>query len=106
MALAEQMCLRAIDLCPHLVPEGAGIEALRVINHQVGFRPVRKDGPRVEWIPLEKELSYSAGLMDSTSMKGDKCIIHAYGFGHSGYQRSWGVAQSVMIYTIIALDLK
>jgi D-amino-acid oxidase len=39
---------RAIELCPSMVPPGAGIEALSVIRHGVGLRPMRENGIRVE----------------------------------------------------------
>src|SRR6187549_3115232 len=48
MDLAERIMKRAIAIRPELVPPGCGIEALRVIRHQVGLRPVREGGPRVE----------------------------------------------------------
>ncbi|OTA24441.1 hypothetical protein BTJ68_12858 [Hortaea werneckii EXF-2000] len=46
--LAVRIMKRAIELCPDLVPKGKGIEALSVIRHGVGLRPMRHEGIRVE----------------------------------------------------------
>ncbi|KAI6863811.1 FAD dependent oxidoreductase [Hortaea werneckii] len=46
--LAVRIMKRAIELCPDLVPQGKGIEALSVIRHGVGLRPMRHEGIRVE----------------------------------------------------------
>ncbi|KAF2968049.1 hypothetical protein GQX73_g5530 [Xylaria multiplex] len=50
-----------------------------VIRDIVGRRPTRKGGPRIE-----KEV-----------VRGNRCIIHAYGLGGRGYELSWGVADKV-----------
>jgi D-amino-acid oxidase len=85
MALAKRMMRRAIQIRPELVPEGAGIEALRVVRHQVGFRPFRKGGVRVE-------------IDDTDTSEQEKVgkIVHAYGLGSAGFQRSWGLAGEVL----------
>ena len=38
---------RCVEACPDLT-NGKGIEALSIIRHGVGLRPMRDDGPRVE----------------------------------------------------------
>lgn len=79
--LANRIMKRAIALRPQLVPEGAGIEALSVIRHGVGLRPMRDGGIR-----LEKEVI--------TGPDGRKVpVVHNYGHGGYGYQSSWGCAQ-------------
>ena len=70
---------RAVALCPSLVPEGAGIEALDVVRHGVGLRPMRKDGIRVE-----KEVI------------GDLPVVHNYGHAGYGYQTSYGCSEAVV----------
>lgn len=67
--LAVRIMRRAVELCPSMVPEGKGIEALSVIRHGVGLRPMRKDGIRVE-----KEV-----IAGSDGRKVP--IIHNYGHG-------------------------
>ena len=79
MDLAERIMKRAIKVCPHLVPPNSGIEALRVIRHQVGLRPVRPDGPRIETETISDEL-------------GNLRIVHCYGAGGFGFQSSYGMA--------------
>jgi len=68
---------RCVDLCPQLT-QGKGIEALSVIRHGVGLRPMRKDGLRVE-----KEKIANVW------------VVHNYGHGGYGYQSSYGCATEV-----------
>lgn len=74
--LSIRIMKRAVELCPQLVPEGKGIEALSIIRQGVGLRPLRKDGPRVE----------------GDVVKGVK-VVHNYGHGGYGYQTSYGAAR-------------
>lgn len=80
--LANRIMKRAVELCPNLVPEGKGVEALSVIRHGVGLRPMRKDGIRIE-----KETITGA---DGRQVK----VVHNYGHGGYGYQTSFGCAQA------------
>lgn len=66
---------RAVDLCPALTG-GRGIEHLSVIRHQVGLRPLRLSGTRLEKEEIE-------GVW----------TVHNYGHGGYGYQSSYGCAQ-------------
>ncbi|OCL13599.1 FAD dependent oxidoreductase [Glonium stellatum] len=72
--LALRIMKRCVDLCPQLTG-GKGIEALSIIRHGVGLRPMRKDGPRVE-----KEKIANVW------------VVHNYGHGGYGYQSSYGSA--------------
>lgn len=76
--LATRIMKRSVEMCPALTG-GKGIEALSVVRHSVGLRPVRDGGPRVE----------------AEMLKGQK-IVHAYGHGGGGYQASWGTAERVV----------
>jgi len=76
--LAVRIMSRAIALCPALT-NGKGIEALDIIRHGVGLRPLRKGGVR-----LEKE------------RVGDTWVVHNYGHGGFGYQSSYGCAGKVV----------
>lgn len=83
-SLALRIMTRAIKLCPDLVPEGKGVEALSVIRHGVGLRPMRSNGIR-----LEKETI--------SNDDGEKVnVVHNYGHGGAGYQTSYGVAAIVI----------
>jgi len=81
--LAIRIMKRAIELCPELVPKGKGIEALDIIRHGVGLRPMRKDGIRIE--------------RDSVKAPNGKqlTVIHNYGHGGYGFQTSYGCSQAV-----------
>lgn len=61
---------------PELLNEDSKLDIKKV---NVGFRPFRKNGVR-----LEKE------VLDQNQ------IIHCYGFGSSGYEMSWGAAKLVV----------
>lgn len=77
-SLAVRIMQRAVRLCPQLT-NGKGIEALDVVRHGVGLRPVREGGCRVE----------------SETIDGLK-VVHNYGSGGAGYQHSWGAAKEVV----------
>jgi len=70
----------------------------RILSHNVGLRPAREGGPRVEAQfvdvpnkgPLVPELSGASTDLKTT------LVIHAYGFGTYGYQQSWGAAEEVV----------
>lgn len=83
-SLALRIISRAIKLCPQLVPEGKGVEALGVIRHGVGLRPMRSNGIRVE-----KEM-----ITDDSGQR--FIVVHNYGHGGAGYQTSYGVAKVVV----------
>ncbi len=67
---------RCVELCPALT-DGKGPEALSVIRHGVGLRPMREGGPRVEKEKID-------GLW----------VVHEYGHGGYGYQSSYGSAMA------------
>lgn len=88
-SLATRIMKRAVDLCPELVPKGKGIEALSIIRHGVGLRPMRKGSIRVE-----KE------VIDGVQ------VVHNYGHGGYGYQTSYGAAVAVERLVLEALQHK
>jgi D-amino-acid oxidase len=72
--LATRIMKRSVELCPALT-DGKGIEALSIIRHGVGLRPMRQGGPRVEKEKID-------GVW----------VVHQYGHGGYGYQASYGSA--------------
>ena len=76
--LAIRIMQRAVDLCPRLTG-GKGIEHLDVVRHNVGLRPVREGGTRIEREVIEG--------VD---------VVHLYGHGGAGYQSSYGTAQEAV----------
>ncbi|GJN87983.1 hypothetical protein Rhopal_000938-T1 [Rhodotorula paludigena] len=82
----------------------AGIE---VVRHNVGLRPGRKGGARLEaekiTLPLVRgrgdKAQLALGLGKSGAGKGEPrevTVVHAYGFLGAGYQQSWGAALEVL----------
>jgi len=67
----------------------------RIISHRVGLRPSRRGGPRVEaeWVDLPLKGDHIPHRLPLIERK--QLVIHAYGLGAAGYQRSWGVAEEV-----------
>jgi len=71
MQLAERIKQRACELEPEL----GRPEDLKVVSYNVGLRPSREGGSRVE-------LEHRRG----------KLLVHNYGASGGGYQASWGMA--------------
>lgn len=86
--LAIRIMKRAVQACPELTG-GKGIEALDVIRHAVGLRPVREGGTRIE-----KE------------RMGSLWIVHNYGAGGTGYQSSYGSAEAAVKLVRKALEVQ
>lgn len=82
--LSIRIMKRAIALCPQLVPEGKGIEALDVVRHGVGLRPMRKDGIRIE-----REVVRGP---DGEGV----AVVHNYGHAGYGYQTAFGCSEAVV----------
>jgi D-amino-acid oxidase len=75
---ALRIMKRAVEICPQLTG-GKGIEALSVIRHGVGLRPLRRDGVRIEKEKI-----------------GGVWVVHNYGHGGWGYQGSYGCAEGAV----------
>lgn len=107
---ARNIWNRCLELEPAL-----SNEETKILGHNVGLRPARRGGPRIEaeWfkLPLESEF---LPLPDPSVEKYNFLVIHAYGFGYvvwsrrrllrvteytlsspAGYQGSWGAAEEV-----------
>lgn len=76
--LAVRIMKRCIELCPRLTG-GKEIDALSVIRHGVGLRPLREAGPRIEKEKIQ-----------------DVWVVHQYGHGGAGYQASYGSAKAAL----------
>ncbi|KAG0700672.1 hypothetical protein DFH29DRAFT_930896 [Suillus ampliporus] len=91
------------DRCAALAPCLKGAES-RIMKHNVGLRPAREGGPRVELERIALPLQSTHGLVpcnesptnDRDHDQGSMLVVHAYGFGPAGYQRSWGAAEEVL----------
>ncbi|KAG8219576.1 hypothetical protein J3R82DRAFT_527 [Butyriboletus roseoflavus] len=96
MDVAHRIFERCAKVAPSLKDNGV----TKILRHQVGLRPGREGGARVEAEIIKFPLSSThdlvpwepAGLEPTGSMK----VVHAYGFGAGGYQASWGAAADVL----------
>lgn len=79
MSDTEELISNAMKRFPELITYQNGNPILDIKKINVGFRPMRKGGVR-----LERE------CFDNVQ------IIHCYGFGSSGFEMSWGAAQLVL----------
>jgi glycine/D-amino acid oxidase-like deaminating enzyme len=77
--LAIRIMKRAIALTPSLVPEGKGIEALEIIRHGVGLRPMRFGGIRTEKETIKGP--------DGNAVK----VVHSIGHGGYGYVETFSL---------------
>lgn len=95
MSTAKGIFERCSTLAPCLKDEGT-----KILMHNVGLRPDRKGGPRVEAERISLPLVRSDGLAPNVGEDAEQqqniTVIHAYGMGAAGYQRSWGVALEVL----------
>jgi hypothetical protein len=84
---AERIMKACFELEPRLAPEGGSWRDIEVISHNVGLRPAREGGARVE---LERRrLGDSArGIEPARNSKSagkwEVAVVHAYGFGSAG----------------------
>ncbi|SPC64487.1 related to D-amino-acid oxidase [Ustilago sp. UG-2017b] len=82
--LAEKILQERAKLVPEIIPEGKTWKEIDVISHNVGLRPARENGVRVELETLASGAA-SRGLT----------VVHSYGIGPAGYQASFGIANEV-----------
>ncbi|KAJ9475691.1 D-amino acid oxidase [Pseudozyma hubeiensis] len=78
-ATAESIMEECSKIAPEIVPEGKTWKDIEVISHNVGLRPARENGARVELETLKSGLT----------------VVHSYGIGPAGYQASFGIAKEV-----------
>ncbi|CAO3619160.1 unnamed protein product [Mucor hiemalis] len=78
--VTKDVIQRAIKYCPELNTIGG----VQVLENIVGYRPSRKDGPRIQ------NEYYTSPLGKKT------LVTHNYGHGGSGYQSSWGSCQEAV----------
>lgn len=85
MNTAERILKECYEICPEL-SEGRGWEDIQVISHNVGLRPLRQGGCRVE---LEYRKIGDGGRdivpVHGRNGKGRQVgVVHAYGIGPAG----------------------
>ncbi|KAI0778791.1 nucleotide-binding domain-containing protein [Trametes elegans] len=84
-----------LDRCAALAPALKDAAATRIVRHNVGLRPARRGGPRVQAERLGLPLRSEWLSDEPQGAQGTVLVVHAYGFGPAGYQQSWGAAEEV-----------
>lgn len=83
------------EQCTEIVP-ALKTASTKVVSHNVGLRPAREGGPRIEleWVqlPLKREFMHGHGQ----GAERECPVVHCYGFGGTGYQGSWGAAEEAV----------
>ncbi|WVF68868.1 hypothetical protein IAT40_003641 [Kwoniella sp. CBS 6097] len=104
---AELILKDCHKLCPKLDGKGGkgSWKDIDIVSHNVGLRPVREAGMRLE---LEERVLGQSGNQDLIPTKGKQgishpsvqggrkvAVVHAYGIGPAGYQASLGISEEV-----------
>lgn len=108
--LARTILEHCYALCPALDGSGQqqlGIQGIDVLRHNVGLRPSRRGGPRLEKetvpIPVGKGIRPANPSCASDDMGQSGVVVHAYGIGGAGYQVS-GPPQNTHTHTNPVLE--
>ncbi|TFY81999.1 hypothetical protein EWM64_g2013 [Hericium alpestre] len=100
---AQAIWQRANVFVPALADPGT-----RIVSHNVGLRPARAGGPRVEAeyidMPIKDELAPRLAETEDVLGIRKQLVVHSYGFGPAGYQQSWGAAAEVVAILRKELD--
>ncbi|KAG1904771.1 uncharacterized protein F5891DRAFT_1257979 [Suillus fuscotomentosus] len=101
-SLDMQIARGIFERCAALAPYLKSAES-RILKHNVGLRPAREGGPRVELERIAMPLQSTHDLIpwNGSPASGHDCgqsmlVVHAYGFGPAGFQGSWGAAEEVL----------
>lgn len=101
-SLDMQIARGIFDRCAALAPCLKSAES-RILKHNVGLRPAREEGPRVEleriMLPLQSThdlVPWNGSPTSDRVGEQSMLVVHAYGFGPAGFQRSWGAAEEVL----------
>ncbi|GAA5964453.1 hypothetical protein JCM3765_006285 [Sporobolomyces pararoseus] len=99
-AHAKRILSHCLRLDPSISSDGT-LEGIHILRHNVGLRPSRSSGPRVEseLIEVGGKRESKIGVTKNPSNRGGKrraTVVHAYGVGPAGYQQSWGIAEDVV----------
>ncbi|BGP13373.1 D-amino acid oxidase [Rhodosporidiobolus nylandii] len=96
-ATSEKIIKRCFALDPSISQDGT-LKGVAVLRHNVGLRPSRKGGPRLEAervvLPVRSRLALGAAKQQA--QRREVTVVHAYGFGPAGYQQSIGAAEDVL----------
>lgn len=85
-SLHMDVAQRIFERCAELAPSLKDSEATKILRHQVGLRPAREGGARVEAeiieFPLSSSTTHNLVPWNPAGVEGGKMqVVHAYGFG-------------------------
>ncbi|WWC90317.1 uncharacterized protein L201_005250 [Kwoniella dendrophila CBS 6074] len=97
---AERILKDCYNLCPMLAgPDGKSWKDIEVVAHNVGLRPAREGGARMELeerqIGQNGNSTHIAPGSIKNSLGRKVAVVHAYGVGGAGFQNSLGLAEKV-----------
>lgn len=76
-----------LDGCLAFAPELRGEEGTpNIIRHNVGLRPGRREGPRLEAEEVDLSKNRDVEVSKAVRNGGKGTVVHAYGIGGAGYQ--------------------
>lgn len=89
---AERILQKAFKICPELAEGGSSWKDIQIVSHNVGLRPCREGGLRLELedVDLQREREL---LSEGTEKSTRGTVLHCYGIGPAGYQAHHGVAR-------------
>lgn len=88
---AERILQKAFKICPELAEGGSSWRDIQIVSHNVGLRPCREGGLRLEL--EEVDLTPEKGLLAEGTQDATRgTVLHCYGIGPAGYQAHHGVA--------------
>ncbi|GAA5824410.1 hypothetical protein JCM5353_005027 [Sporobolomyces roseus] len=98
-SIATRILSHCLRLDPSISSDGT-LSGIQILRHNVGLRPSRSSGPRVEKESIELGRGGDSRIRVSGNGNGKKrkvggTVVHAYGVGPAGYQQSWGIAKDV-----------
>ena len=83
--MSQRILKSCFELNNNLSPTGR-FEDIKVVRHNVGLRPAREGGTRLELEMIKSQNDYFEEQLP---------VVHAYGIGPAGFQCSWGMAEDV-----------
>ncbi|OCB85621.1 FAD dependent oxidoreductase [Sanghuangporus baumii] len=108
LAVNHDIAKRIYERCTTLEPRLHVSQGAKILSLNVGLRPARRGGPRVELetiqLPLKNDLvpHYRDGLRTEREVQ----VIHAYGLGYGHFDNTIHQGSSVLMTFADQLDIK
>ncbi|GAA5850851.1 hypothetical protein JCM3766R1_006130, partial [Sporobolomyces carnicolor] len=124
LSVSRSDATRILSHCLRLEPaisKDGTLQGIEILRHNVGLRPSRSTGPRVEseLVNLSPSSSSSSSSVVGSEIRvtttnekdghrrrrqEEGVVVHAYGVGPAGYQQSYGIARDVVELVRDAVD--